>query len=201
MVFEFTLISPALDKNHFQDALEEPGVLGQYSMIMLTEPDVPTKGMVGLLEWVNAGGMLVTVSGAGSGDEYNTPSTALSAAAKVTEAVRKRLVFAGDDTLPAGTTGTVTLGDEKLTFTAPSGSFGGLTPTSSDVNVKTLGTFTDGTPAVTRTTVQKGSIVRFGWLPGVSYWFSHTPGSIGNRPRSDSIRRIIAKLATAYCAH
>ena len=75
------------------------------------------------------------------------------------------------------------MGGNNLTFTAPSGSFAGLTPTPSagmkaaPADVKTLGVFADGTPAVTQTTVEKGSIVRFGWLPGVSYWFSHTPGA------------------------
>jgi hypothetical protein len=75
------------------------------------------------------------------------------------------------------------------------GSYGGLTPTSAAA-VKTLGMFADGTPAVTLTSVAKGQIVRLGWLPGVSYWFSHPKGSIGNRPRSDTIRQIIAGLAT-----
>ena len=50
------------------------------------------------------------------------------------------------------------------------------------------------------------TIVRFGWLPGVAYWFSHTEtvpptpigwdnSNTGNRPRSEGIRRIIADLA------
>ena len=37
--------------------------------------------------------------------------------------------------------------------------------------------------------------MRFGFLPGVSYWFSHTPGTIGNRPRNDNNRQIISGLA------
>jgi hypothetical protein len=41
-----------------------------------------------------------------------------------------------------------------------------------------------------------GAIIRFGSLPGVSYWFSHAPETVGNRPRDDNIRRIIAALAT-----
>jgi hypothetical protein len=112
-----------------EDALEEPAVLAQYKLILLTEPDVPAKGMAGLLSWVDGGGTLVAVSGAGSGDEYNMPSSVLSDAAKVTESPRKRLVFAGDDSLPAGTTGTVTssaiggagAAAAGLSFTAPSG--------------------------------------------------------------------------------
>ena len=42
----------------------------------------------------------------------------------------------------------------------------------------------------------KGADCAARWLPGVSYWFSHPKGSIGNRPRSDTIRQIIAGLAT-----
>ena len=105
-------------------------------------------------------------------------------------------VFSTDDQVPTGTTGTVAgFSGSKLPFTAPSGSYGGLTPTSS-ADVKTLGTFADGTPAVTQTAVEKGQIVKFGWLPGVSYWFSHPKGTVGNRPRNESIRKIVAGIAT-----
>ena len=186
-----------------EDALEEPEVLGRYKLILLTEPDVPSAGMAGLLAWAESGGTLVAVSGAGSGDEYNTPSSALSAAAKVTEPPRKRLVFNGDDTIAAGTKGTTVLWGP---FTAPAGTYSGLTPTAT--SVKTLGAYEDGTPAITRTNFGSGtgSIIRFGWLPGVAYWFSHaattppTPvgrdnSNGGNRPRSDDMRHIIADLA------
>ena len=206
-----------------EDALEEPQVLAQYKLILLTEPDVPAKGMQGLLDWVKThGGTLATVSNAGSGDEYNTQSATLSTAAKVTEPPRKRLIFGSDESLPAGTTGTVdystvlegeqrvatsgakdTERSSSLKFSAPAGSYGALTPTSilpseaeGESAVKTLGTFADGSAAVTLTALGKGQIVRLGWLPGVSYWFSSPQGSIGNRPRSDAIRQIIAGLAT-----
>jgi hypothetical protein len=187
-----------------EDALEEPDVLEKYKLIILTEPDVPSAGMAGLLAWAESGGTLVAVSNAGSGDAYNTPSSALSDAAKVMEPPRKRLVFNGDDTIAAGTSGTV----GQTPFKTPAGTFGGLTPTAASAGtpVKTLGTYADGTPAVTSTPVGSGSIVRFGWLPGVAYWFSHTEtvpptpigwdnSNTGNRPRSEGIRRIIADLA------
>lgn len=194
-------------------------MLARYKLILLTEPDVPSAGMARLLAWADGGGTLVAVSGAGSGDAYNTPSSALSDAAKVTEPARKRLVFNGDDaldsvgTVPGATKGTVptkgTVG--KTAFVTPAGTFGVLTPTATAA--KTLGTYDDGTPAITRTAVGSGggSIVRFGWLPGVAYWFSHTAGHYGrdaaptpvgwdnsnqgNRPRSEGMRHIISDLA------
>lgn len=196
-------------------------VWARYKLILLTEPDVPAKGMQGLLDWVkNHGGTLAAVSNAGSGDEYNTQSDTLSNVAKVTEPPRKRLIFGSDQSLPAGTTGTVSYSSalegehhargakdismsSSLAFSAPAGSYGALTPTASVLSeaegeraVKTLGTFADGSAAVTLSALGKGQIVRLGWLPGVSYWFSSPQGSIGNRPRSDTIREIIAGLAT-----
>jgi hypothetical protein len=156
-----------------EDALEEPQVMAKYKLILLTEPDVPAKGMQGLLEWVKNGGTLAAVSNAGSGDEYNTQSAALSSAAKVPEPPRKRLIFGSDESLPAGTTGTVSYssapeGEQRasgpkdtqksssLSFTAPAGSYGALTPNSlmlaeaeGESAVKILGTFADGSAAVT----------------------------------------------------
>jgi hypothetical protein len=62
-----------------EDALEEPAVLAQYKMIWVTQPDVPSVGAAGLAAWVRSGGTLATVSGAGTGDAYNTPSSVLGA--------------------------------------------------------------------------------------------------------------------------
>ena len=61
-----------------EDALLEPATLAKYKLIWVTEPDIPSAGALGLASWVKTGGTLVTVSNAGTGDEYNEPSTVLS---------------------------------------------------------------------------------------------------------------------------
>ena len=153
--------------------------------------------MKGLLAWAEKGGMLAAVSNAGSGDRYNTPSTVLSEAAQVTEPPRTRLMFASEDTLPLGSHGTASTllnPAQSLPFSA-FGPASALTTTGSAA--KTLAAFEDGRKAVTQTGIgeKNGTIVRFGWLPGVSYWFSHAPNTVGNRPRDDNTRKIIADLA------
>ena len=47
----------------------------------------------------------------------------------------------------------------------------GLTVTTGSA-AETLGSFGDGRAAVSRNIVGKGMAVRFGWLPGLSYWCS-----------------------------
>lgn len=70
----------------------------------------------------------------------------------------------------------------------------------SGVPIKTLAKFADGSPAITSNAdtavVGKGKAVHFAWLPGLSYWFSATT-FVGNRPRDESTRKIIAGVSRA----
>lgn len=70
----------------------------------------------------------------------------------------------------AGTVQLGAAGDPKLRFDAQ-GVVSALTATAGSA-VETLGSFGDGRAAVTRNIVGKGMAVRFGWLPGLSYWCS-----------------------------
>ena len=56
-----------------EDALSDSVALSKYKAIYVTEPNVPSHGLTTLLMWVQAGGTLVTVSGAASYDEFNMP--------------------------------------------------------------------------------------------------------------------------------
>jgi hypothetical protein len=193
-----------------EDALEEPATLAKYKLIWVTEPDIPSAGAQGLASWVKAGGTLVTVSNAGTGDEYNEPSTVLSTLAGVTETSRQRIAVMSDTDINADQTpplpiskGTADVtGGEALTFTA-FGAVGKLStvtkgpPHGAPI---TLAKFADGSPAITSNAdtaaVGKGKAVHFAWLPGLSYWFSATT-FVGNRPRDESTRKIIAGVARA----
>ena len=52
----------------------------KFRVLYLTEPDLPLAGSKALLAWVQAGGVLVTVAGAGALDEYDEPNPAFQAA-------------------------------------------------------------------------------------------------------------------------
>ena len=64
-----------------EDALSDRAALSQYKAIYVTEPNVPSHGLATLLQWAQAGGVLVAVSGAGTFDEYNMPSQTAMATA------------------------------------------------------------------------------------------------------------------------
>ena len=80
-------------------------------------------------------------------------------------AIQYRDLFAGAGTVQLGAPG-----EPKLSFDAQ-GVVSGLTVTTGSA-AETLGSFGDGRAAVSRNIVGKGMAVRFGWLPGLSYWCS-----------------------------
>ena len=86
-------------------------------------------------------------------------------------------------------------GEAPLPFFAQ-GAVGKLT-SSGGGGATPLATFADGSPAITSKANGKGRAIHFAWLPGLSYWFSSAAGTIGNRPRSESLRQIIAGIATS----
>ena len=143
----------------------------------MTEPNIPAAGLAGLAAWVRNGGTVVSVSNAGIADEYDTPSTILSGLNGVTEQERNRIVWASATavntgqgrTLPnaTGKTNFSSAGATPLDFTAQ-GVVGKLTATAP--SVEHLATYADGSPAITSRAVGKGHALKFGWLPGNSYW-------------------------------
>jgi hypothetical protein len=189
-----------------EDALEEPGTLAPYKLIWVTQPNVPAAGSAGLAAWVRQGGALVTVSGAGRSDAFDEPSTILSDLAGVREALRERIGVMSDTTLnpfaprptpvlpSAHGTATLAPGRAPLPFFAQ-GAVGNLT--GSGDGAASLASFADGSRAITSKPNGKGRAVHFAWLPGLSYYFSSAPDTIGNRPRDESLRQIIAGIATS----
>jgi hypothetical protein len=76
-----------------ETALLNATLLSRFKVLVLTEPNVPVKALMGLLAWVEAGGTLITVPGASTADEYDEPSTLLQTARKMTEAPQERLII------------------------------------------------------------------------------------------------------------
>jgi hypothetical protein len=185
-----------------EDALEEPGTLAPYKLIWVTQPNVPAAGSAGLAAWVRQGGALVTVSGAGRSDAFDEPSTILSDLAGVREALRERIGVMSDTTLnpfaprptpvlpSAHGTATLAPGRAPLPFFAQ-GAVGNLT--GSGDGAASLASFADGSRAITSKPNGKGRAVHFAWLPGLSYYFSSAPDTIGNRPRDESLRQIMRR--------
>jgi len=149
------------------DLVEEedliPARLAPYKVLYVTEPNIPAEYQQGLLAWVQAGGTLVMVSGAGAYDRYNDPCDILAKGLGIAEAPRERMNI---DNLGAvkeackitaeGLGNPVTIYGLKGTLTKPEAA-------------TVLASFDDGTPAVITNKVGKGSVVYFAWMPGLSY--------------------------------
>ena len=67
-----------------ETALLNSTLLSRFKVLVLTEPNVPSKALDALLGWVRAGGTLITVPGAATLDEYNEPSSTLATAVSQT---------------------------------------------------------------------------------------------------------------------
>ena len=166
-----------------EDALLEPHRLSNYKLIIVTEPNVPAAGQRQLVQWTQAGGTLITTSNSMSTDEYNEPSTIVSEALGATETNRERHTFPsetedhivgrGSVTLPGGGRGGGGgTSASAIPFVAV-GVRGAMTLTrGSRAKPTVLGQFEDGQPALVETSVGRGSLLRFAYMPGVSYWFN-----------------------------
>ena len=113
---------------------------------------------------MEAGGNLLTISGAASGDRYNQPSTIISSATGIVEVPRQRKMIQWTSKLTAVATGTGDLGD----ITA-NGVRGNVT-SSKTSGFKQLAQFSDGSPAIIQNTaVGKGAATHFAFLPGIRF--------------------------------
>ena len=153
-----------------EDQLTAEG-LAPFKVLIVTEPNVPAAGQAAIINWVQAGGHLATVSGAMAADRYNRPTTTLSAATGVVEAPRARVM----DTSHQGH-------KYKEWATLVHNASGVLGPLSAYVvrshftklgaASKALATFdADQTAAVVRTTVGQGQVTQFGFMPSTPYPF------------------------------
>ena len=138
--------------------------LSTLKALIITEPDVPIEGQTAVAQWVKAGGSLLTVTGAASGDRYNQPTTVLSSATGIVEAPRPRKMIQWTSKLPAADTGSGELG----AFTAY-GVRGNVTASPS-TGFKQLAAFSDGSPAIVQNTaVGRGMATHFAFLPGIRF--------------------------------
>jgi hypothetical protein len=161
-----------------------PQSLVPYKVLYVTEPDIPAEFQKGLLEWVQNGGTVVTVTGAGAADRYNDPCDILSKGLGFAEQPRAREYLGKVEAIPEAGKGTGSLGD----FTA----FGPRGKLTAAPKKGVLATFADGAPAIIERKVGEGRAVHFTWMPGISYFKSST-GTKDKLPTgfSEAIRGMI----------
>lgn len=148
-----------------EDDLTTAG-LKQYKVIYVTEPNVPAEGQQALVDWMRAGGTLVTVSNALTADRYDVPCARPAQAAGLLEKPRPRLLLADAQSLPQ--VDRITTG----MYTLPIYGVRGLW--AQPAEGKVLARFADGTPAVLEKAVDAGRLIHFAFLPGIAYWRSAT---------------------------
>ena len=162
-----------------EDALTEPETLAQHRVIFVSSPNVPKKGLDGLIRWAQDGGVLATVSGAALADEYNSHTDALAKATGLRTVRRKRWYLQGEEACVApvcsGTGACVQRACQTFAGSAGEANFSAFAVKDrlpQSAGGQTLATFDDNTPALLRLNVGKGAHMHWPWLPGVSYVYS-----------------------------
>jgi hypothetical protein len=150
--------------------LTEPR-LQDYKVLYVTAPDLPEECVEGLLNWVRAGGVLVTLPGAGARDRYHQPTKTLNEASGIAPQKEMRELSDWGGATPNGT---IVVNDQTLTV------YGRREPLGV-IDAKTMYSFDDGAPAVTSKTVGQGRIIHFAFLPGLSYFRATAQPNVPDR--------------------
>jgi len=145
--------------------------LKNYKVLYVTAPDIPKESLEGLLNWVRAGGVLVTLPGAGQFDRYHQPVNTLNEATGIAPEKAMREI---SDWNNAGPNGTFKVNDQTLTV------YGRREPLKV-TDAKATDAFEDGKPAVTWKAVGQGKIMHFSFLPGLSYFKATAQPGVPNR--------------------
>ena len=163
-----------------------PAGLAAYKVLYVTEPCIPEEFQRGLVEWVKAGGSVVTTSGAGTADRYDQPCKIMGQELGMAEEPRERLVAEWWSNVEESGKGSGSKGD--FTAFGPRGKL--IDPKGAHV----VAAFSDGDPAVIERDVERGRVIHFTWLPGGSYYRSAaTPMTGGQHPTgfSATLRNMI----------
>ena len=159
------------------DFIEEedlsPSGLAPYQVVYVTEPDIPEEFQKELVTWVEGGGTLIAISNAGAMDRYDEPSSILAGVRGAHNPERERALIPNLGALKA--LGRVTAVSGEATAWGPRDTL------AQPVKGEVVAHFEDGSPAIIRRTVSKGTVVHFTWLPGLSYVKSSS-GASGKLP-------------------
>lgn len=144
-----------------EEDLSEKG-LKPYRVLYVTEPNIPEEGQHGIEDWTRSGGTLVTVSGAGMRDRYDDPCGVLNRLTGFEERPRERVLMPTLAALPVVARGRGRALGGRFAAVGARSTFTGE---AAGVELE----YDDGSAAMVRTPLGKGTVVRFGWLPGLSY--------------------------------
>ena len=151
--------------------------LAPYRVVYVTEPDIPEELQKELATWVEDGGTLIAISNAGAMDRYDEPSTILASLRGEHNPERERVLIPNIGSVKA--LGKVHAGSVEATAWGPRDTLANV------VKGDVVARFEDDSPAIIRRTVNKGTVVHFTWLPGLSYLKSSSTAS-GKLPWSFS---------------
>ena len=105
-----------------EDALLDTGVVDEYDVIFVTQPNVPAAAISALTGWAKAGGSLILSGGAAAYDEYNQSDATIATVTQAVAAAFPRVCLhevrqiPGPSPLPFGANGTLKLksGESEL---------------------------------------------------------------------------------------
>ena len=208
-----------------EDALLNATVMAAYTVVIVTEPNVPKAGIQQLAAWATAGGRLVLSGGAAMADEYNVTDETLSLLTGCSMSPFPRRLLPdswpshgavpnhGPSPLPFVANGTV----ESATSGAKQhvtmyGDMNGFLKLRAEGS-RTLGHFDSGGASAVDTAVGSagGSIVQLAWMPGFSYLPNATRADYVPNPVTEfpaTIRQFVQSLVAdaapsavvlAYC--
>lgn len=142
----------------------EDGILKHYKVLYITESNLTRAALAKVMDWVKAGGTLQLSPGAMACDEYNEPFFGYEDLNVEKPAGDYREHYGIPSQNPRGE---VTLPATKWwpACKFPILGYREEKPVSGDV----LASFADGKAALALTKVGKGSVLRFGFMPGLGY--------------------------------
>jgi len=147
------------------DFLEEEDLsnsgLAPYRVVYITEPDIPEEFQKALVSWVEEGGTLISISNAGAMDRYDEPSTTMARLRGAHNPERERMLIPNLGAVKA--LGKVRTGSLEATAWGPRDIL------LNSVKGQVVAQFEDNSPAIVRRTMNRGTVVHFTWLPGLSY--------------------------------
>jgi hypothetical protein len=154
-----------------QEILDDD-ILKNYSLLYLSDPNIPAAVQQKIADWVKNGGHLWACVGAGNWDEFNRPSAILDAVF----GVKSRAVITQEKWPPAGNIYRL-LFQQIDTLTADAALFGGavklpvwgLKLACEPSTAQVVGSYGDGKPAILLNAYGKGEAMLVGALVGDAY--------------------------------
>ena len=174
------------------------GTLAKYRTLYLADAHVSKAASAAIAAWVKAGGRLFVTAGGGMFDEHNRPNTVLRELlgveqSSLDEPEQARLTWIKQDLPFAPPVATVRWTGDERTGDLPV--FGARSRIKS-TGAMTVFRFTDGSPAVTRHSVGRGTVDYCAFLPALSYYRPAIPMRPVDRGATDDA--MIHFLPTAF---